>query len=138
VYDSSKKLTNYQTDRPHLKTHVEAKRAVFAFIEGFYNPRRRHSSLGYVSPADYERAYESRALPPDAHNPAAVLGPVKARPGNAAQVAAKPCRPTLTAPARDGVVATWAGTKEWAPQGPNKRMEAREQTRSQQPRYPDP
>ena len=70
-------------DRNTFKTHAEAKRAVFAFIEGFYNPRRRHSSLGYVSPADYERAYESRALPPDAHNPAAVLGPVKARPGNA-------------------------------------------------------
>lgn len=28
--------------------------AVFAFIEGFYNPRRRHSTLGYLSPADYE------------------------------------------------------------------------------------
>ena len=51
-------------DRNTFKTHAEAKRAVFAFIEGFYNPRRRHSSLGYVSPADYERAYESRALPP--------------------------------------------------------------------------
>jgi transposase InsO family protein len=25
--------------------------AVFAFIEGFYNPRRRHSTLGYLSPA---------------------------------------------------------------------------------------
>ena len=43
-------------DRAKFKTHAEAKRAVFAFIEGFYNPRRRHSSLGYVSPADYERA----------------------------------------------------------------------------------
>jgi len=25
---------------------------VFAFIEGFYNPRRRHSSIGYLSPID--------------------------------------------------------------------------------------
>ena len=39
---------------------------------------------------------------------------------------------------RDGVVATWAGTKERAPQGPNKRMEAKEQTKSPQPGYPDP
>ena len=35
----------------------------------------------------------------------------------------------MTAPARDGVVVTWAGTKEWAPQRPNKRMEAEEQTK---------
>jgi transposase InsO family protein len=28
---------------------------VVEYIEGFYNSRRRHSSLGYVSPAEYER-----------------------------------------------------------------------------------
>lgn len=67
-------------DRSTFKTHAEAKRAMFAFIEGFYNPRRRHSSLGYVSPADYERAHQ--ADQPEPHHPAAVLGPVKARPGN--------------------------------------------------------
>jgi len=27
---------------------------VFSYIEGFYNPRRRHSRLGSLSPADYE------------------------------------------------------------------------------------
>jgi hypothetical protein len=31
--------------------------AVFDFIEGWYNPRRRHSALDYLSPLDYERAY---------------------------------------------------------------------------------
>ena len=31
------------------------KRQVFSFIEGFYNNRRRHSALDYLSPADYER-----------------------------------------------------------------------------------
>jgi len=30
--------------------------AAFAYIEGFYNPVRRHSTLGYLSPADYEKA----------------------------------------------------------------------------------
>jgi putative transposase len=66
-------------DRRRFKTQAEARIAVFAFIEGFYNPRRRHSSLGYLSPA----AFEKRALDPGAHHPAAVLTPIKERPGNA-------------------------------------------------------
>jgi len=33
-----------------------ARTSIFDYIEGFYNPRRRHSSLGYMSPSDYERA----------------------------------------------------------------------------------
>ena len=32
----------------------EARSAVFDYIEGFYNPRRRHSALGYLSPIDFE------------------------------------------------------------------------------------
>ena len=32
-----------------------ARIATFDYIEGFYNPLRRHSSIGYMSPADYER-----------------------------------------------------------------------------------
>jgi putative transposase len=28
---------------------------VFDFIEGWYNPHRRHSALGYLSPNNYER-----------------------------------------------------------------------------------
>ncbi len=37
-------------------TREAARTAVFDYIEGFYNPSRRHSSIGYISPADYERA----------------------------------------------------------------------------------
>ena len=33
----------------------EAALAVFDFIEGFYNPRRRHTSLGFISPLEFER-----------------------------------------------------------------------------------
>jgi putative transposase len=41
-------------NRCTFKTHDEAKMAIFDFIEGWYNPQRRHSSLGYLSPAQYE------------------------------------------------------------------------------------
>ncbi len=37
-------------------TREAARSSVFEYIEGFYNPTRRHSSIGYMSPADYERA----------------------------------------------------------------------------------
>jgi putative transposase len=36
-------------------SHREAERAIAAFIDGWYNPERRHSTLGYVSPMQYER-----------------------------------------------------------------------------------
>jgi putative transposase len=41
-------------DRYSFRTPVEARTAVFRYIEGWYNPRRRHSSLGYLSPAKFE------------------------------------------------------------------------------------
>ena len=41
--------------RNRYKTKDEARLSVFRFIEGFYNPLRRHSSLGYRSPDKYER-----------------------------------------------------------------------------------
>jgi putative transposase len=69
-------------DRRRFKTQAEARIAVFEFIEGFYNPRRRHSSLGYLSPINYERRHEEQAVDPGAHHPAAVLGAVKVRPGD--------------------------------------------------------
>ena len=41
-------------DRRSFGSQVEARMAVFAFIEGFYNPVRRHSALSYLSPIEYE------------------------------------------------------------------------------------
>lgn len=38
-----------------LRTQVEAQMEVFDFLEGWYNPRRRHSALGYRSPIDFEK-----------------------------------------------------------------------------------
>ena len=69
-------------DRRRFKTQAEARIAVFEFIEGFYNPRRRHSSLGYLSPITFERHYEATALEPGAHQHAVVLAPVKERPAS--------------------------------------------------------
>ena len=37
----------------------EAKKDVFKYVEMFYNRRRRHASLGYVSPAEYEELSEN-------------------------------------------------------------------------------
>ena len=38
-------------------TRADAKTDIFAYIEGFYNRVRRHSSLGYLSPAEFVRLY---------------------------------------------------------------------------------
>ena len=45
--------------RQAFQTQAEARMAVFQFIEGWYNPRRRHSALGYLSPNDFERVAEA-------------------------------------------------------------------------------
>jgi hypothetical protein len=63
-------------DRRSFKTQIEARLAVFEFLEGWYNTRRRHSALGYLSPAEFERQAEpptalrkTPPLPPDPHHP---------------------------------------------------------------------
>jgi putative transposase len=45
-----------RTNRTDYQTRNQARTDVVDYIECFYNLRRRHSTLGYVSPADYERA----------------------------------------------------------------------------------
>lgn len=40
--------------RSDWHTRAEARRAIFRYIETWYNRKRRHSTLGYVSPAEYE------------------------------------------------------------------------------------
>jgi putative transposase len=47
-------------ERRKFKTKAEARMAVFQFIEGWYNPGRRHSALGYTSPINYERKARER------------------------------------------------------------------------------
>ncbi|AIQ89298.1 Transposase orfB, IS3 family [Methylobacterium oryzae CBMB20] len=42
-------------DRRRFASQAQARMAVFTFIEGFYNPVRLHSALGYRSPIRYEQ-----------------------------------------------------------------------------------
>lgn len=42
----------------NYKTIEEARAGIFEYIEIFYNRKRRHSALGYVSPHEHERAFE--------------------------------------------------------------------------------
>jgi putative transposase len=44
-------------DRTRLETQAEARLAIFEWIEGWYNPARRHSSIGYLSPNEFERRF---------------------------------------------------------------------------------
>ncbi len=44
-------------DRYDFQTRDEARRAIFTWIEGWYNTHRRHSSLGYLSPLEYEKRF---------------------------------------------------------------------------------
>jgi transposase InsO family protein len=43
-------------DRQRWKTRLELSNAIFEYIEVFYNRRRRHSQLDYVSPIEFERS----------------------------------------------------------------------------------
>jgi len=49
-------------DRRKFKNRSEAKLALFQFIEGRYNPRRRHSALGYRSPVQFERDHANAVV----------------------------------------------------------------------------
>jgi len=68
-------------DREPFRTPAEARRKLFDYIEGWYNPRRRHSALGYESPLSYERIHAAA--------PHGALAPEKAR-------AVQPLGATLT------------------------------------------
>ncbi len=61
-------------DRTRFQTQAEARMAVFEWIESWYNPQRRHSSIGYLSPNEFERRHAageksggSAPAPPTTH-----------------------------------------------------------------------
>ena len=46
-------------ERSTFQSKAQARMAVFTWIEGWYNPRRRHSGLGYLSPLNFERSNQA-------------------------------------------------------------------------------
>lgn len=48
-------------DRRKFRAQAEARMAIFEFIEGWYNPTRRHSGIDYLSPMEYERRHPATA-----------------------------------------------------------------------------
>lgn len=64
-YDNAMVETVFKTIKSELiwrtafATRDQASKAIGRYIEGFYNPRRRHSSLGYVSPATFEATFRA-------------------------------------------------------------------------------
>jgi putative transposase len=54
-------------DRCIFRTIEEARQSIFGFIEGWYNPHRRHSSIDYLSPIQFERAHALTTTDPSPH-----------------------------------------------------------------------
>lgn len=48
-------------DRRSFQSKAEARVALFSYIEGWYNPRRRHSGLGRIAPAEFERRHAAQS-----------------------------------------------------------------------------
>jgi putative transposase len=48
-------LKTERVARKIYRTRNQARAEVFDYIERFYNPTRRHSTLGYLSPIDFEK-----------------------------------------------------------------------------------
>ena len=48
-------LKTERTARKLYRTRDEARADVFDYIERFYNPKRRHSKIGYLSPMEFEQ-----------------------------------------------------------------------------------
>ena len=50
-------------DRHSWPTRQALRSAFFSYVEGFYNTHRRHSTLGYLSPAEFEGRWHAQESP---------------------------------------------------------------------------
>jgi hypothetical protein len=91
--------------RWRFKMQTKVRNEVFSFIEGFYNPRRRHSPIGYLSTVEFEQCYHQPAVDPGPPQGAAVLAPV--------EDASRRQRRSLIGAPRGSRTRVWAGPEEW-------------------------
>lgn len=54
-------LKTEEVEGAGYETRQQAKTSIFSYLEGFYNIKRRHSSLGYLSPDDFEKVHFAQA-----------------------------------------------------------------------------
>jgi len=58
------KIADFQTypfTVPAIRTRKEAQSRIFEYIEFFYNRKRVHSAIGYLTPVEYEQMYDQAA-----------------------------------------------------------------------------
>lgn len=56
------RLVRELLDRTSWDSRAQLASAMFEWIEGLYNPHRRHTSLGDLSPADYEALHPAAEI----------------------------------------------------------------------------
>ncbi len=54
-------LKTEEVENNVYRTRQQARTSIFSYIEGFYNSKRRHSSLNYLAPNDFERVHFAKA-----------------------------------------------------------------------------
>lgn len=54
-------LKTEEVEGANYETRQQARTSIFGYLEGFYNPKRRHSSLGFLAPDDFERVHFTQA-----------------------------------------------------------------------------
>ena len=84
-------------DRFRFPTPLNARAAVFDFIEGWYNTHRRHSALAYDSPLHFEQRHRPQAM---LEAPLDAAGPVDAKNASTSPLG-NGLRPFPTAPTGD-------------------------------------
>jgi len=137
-------------DRHRFSTRAEAQRAVFDFIEGWYNLHQLHSSLGYDTPARYEKRYAARiakgkeeSIRPERHRDASEehLKPAlagmsamssatpSAEPGQLQQLVTPHARTLLVDPCLLGIPSKLDAARQVSPADTRSKAEAAHQSR---------
>jgi putative transposase len=95
-------------DRRCFQTQTEARMAVFEYIEGWYNPHRRHSALGQISPAEFERRLEAMPKPSQIEHPGSQnAGEADRAPRCEPQRSAQPSHPVENVPSSPAPPSPW-------------------------------